>query len=137
MKAEWFGRRLRELREAKGWTQQRLAEAAGLKVSRIGWLEQGRNGPTWASAIALAQALDVSLDAFAREPSDQTRPRPGRPRKAEGVGTGGKATGSKAMGRAKGKRSDRGKARGPTEGKRRYDGIKGQRRCGEIDYFPD
>src|SRR5436309_7205132 len=82
MQPEWFAGRLKELREAKGWTQRQLAEAAGLAVAGVQNLEQGRTYPEWPTVLALCQALGVSCDAFAVEPST---PSPvagrGRPRK--------------------------------------------------------
>ncbi|WP_063565797.1 helix-turn-helix transcriptional regulator [Paenibacillus sp. O199] len=38
---ESVGNRMRELRKAKGWTQEQLAEAAGLHYSYIGGVERG------------------------------------------------------------------------------------------------
>jgi len=38
---ESVGNRIRELRKAKGWTQEQLAEAAGLHYSYIGGVERG------------------------------------------------------------------------------------------------
>ncbi|MET1168220.1 helix-turn-helix transcriptional regulator, partial [Bacillus velezensis] len=38
---EDVGNRIRELRKAKGWTQEQLAEAAGLHYSYIGGVERG------------------------------------------------------------------------------------------------
>jgi len=64
-----FHRRLKQLREATGLTQKELAERAGLHPIGVSQLEIGRRGPTWESACRLADALGVSLDAFAREDS--------------------------------------------------------------------
>jgi len=54
MKAEWFGPRLRELRERAGLTQQQLADACAPRMTREGvaQLETGRNRPAWATVIA-------------------------------------------------------------------------------------
>ena len=82
MKADWFGPRLRELRAEKGWTQQQLADAAGLAVGIVRKLEQRENKPTWETALALADALGVSCEAFTRPPAESPPARPGRPRKA-------------------------------------------------------
>ena len=35
-------RRLRELRKAKGWTQQQLADKAGVSRTTVRWVERGR-----------------------------------------------------------------------------------------------
>jgi transcriptional regulator with XRE-family HTH domain len=82
MQAEWFAGRLRELREAKGSTQQQLADAAGLKLGGIRDLEQGRRSPTWETVVALCKALGVTADAFLQEPQERLAAGPGRPRKA-------------------------------------------------------
>lgn len=84
MSAEYFAARLRELREAKGWTQQQLADAAGLALAGLANLEQGRRRrPGWDTVVALAEALGVSLDEFVKPPADVPPPKRGRPRKAE------------------------------------------------------
>jgi transcriptional regulator with XRE-family HTH domain len=88
MKAEWFAGRLRELREARGWTQRQLADAAGVTTAAVKSLEQGRNKPTWDTVVALCRALAARPDAFARPPACRPRPR-GRPRKAELARTDG------------------------------------------------
>ncbi len=82
MEASWFAARLRALRAEAGLTQQELADRSGLKLGAIRALEQGANGPTWASVLALAKALGVDCTAFQQEPAEETEPRkPGRPRK--------------------------------------------------------
>ena len=56
---------IKNLRLKKGWTQQKLAEAAGVSYVTITKIEQGRSKePTIQSMIKLADALDVSLDAL-------------------------------------------------------------------------
>ena len=62
-----FKGRLRALRQAKGWTQQQLADATTppLTQSYISWLETGkREHPRLNTLEALAAALGVSLAAF-------------------------------------------------------------------------
>jgi transcriptional regulator with XRE-family HTH domain len=81
MKADWFGPRLQELRNAKGWTQQQLADAAGLAVGVVRKLERRENKPTWETALALADALGVSCEAFTQPPAERPPARPGRPPK--------------------------------------------------------
>ena len=46
IRPEWFAGRLRELREARGWTQHQLAAAAGVTAAAVKSLERGRNSPT-------------------------------------------------------------------------------------------
>ena len=63
-----FGRRVKELREARGLSQQALAMAAGLSISVVAQLEQGlRADPRLSTAVALASALGVSMDELLRE----------------------------------------------------------------------
>src|SRR5205814_414078 len=64
MNPEWFAGRLRQLREANGLTQQELASKAGLKLGGIQNLESGRRLPGWKTALALAEALGVSVEEF-------------------------------------------------------------------------
>jgi transcriptional regulator with XRE-family HTH domain len=60
-----FGVRLRELREAAGLTQARLAERAGLHPQGVVKLERGEREPAWSTVQLLAAALGVSCAAFA------------------------------------------------------------------------
>lgn len=62
-----FGKRLKELRDGAGLTQQALAEAAGLSKDAIYSIEAGKRRPTWDTAIALAGALGVTCEAFTKE----------------------------------------------------------------------
>jgi len=87
-----FGQRLRELRERAGLTQPQLAEKAGMSKAGVADLEQGRREPSWATAIALADALGVNCKAFQQAPESQTAPRGrGRPPKPEQEPTASKA----------------------------------------------
>jgi XRE family transcriptional regulator, regulator of sulfur utilization len=56
-----FGRIVRELREARGWSQQRLAERAELNRSYMGEVERAAVMPSLATAAKLAGALEVPL----------------------------------------------------------------------------
>ncbi len=83
MDAKWFAGRLRDLREAKGWTQADLAEKAGLTKDGVARLEQGTRSPVWETVVTLCQALEVSCDSFLTEPTARPVQGRGRPRKAE------------------------------------------------------
>ncbi len=77
-----FGRRLRELREAKGMTQAQLGGCPGLSLGGVRDLEQGRNKPSWETVLALAAALGTDCRAFTAAPESGTKPRArGRPKK--------------------------------------------------------
>ena len=61
-----FARRLRAAREARGWSQEELALAAGLSVATIRNLEQfHRPDPRLSTMLSLADALGATLDALA------------------------------------------------------------------------
>ena len=76
---EWFAGRLRELRESAGLSRQELADKAGLKVGGIRDLEQGLNGPTWATMLAICKVLGVDCTAFQTPPLPREPSGPGRP----------------------------------------------------------
>jgi len=69
--AQLFGRRLRELRKARGLTQEALAEAADLSGNYISDLELGLKVPSLTILVRLSQALQVAtpdlLADFTRE----------------------------------------------------------------------
>ena len=58
---ERFGQAVRQLREARGWSQERLAGRAELNRSYMGEIERATAMPSLATAAKLAQALDVPL----------------------------------------------------------------------------
>lgn len=76
-----FGSRLRDLRQGRGWTQQQLAERAGLPVGTLRNLEQGSRSPSWESVVRLARAFDANsaifddCDEVAPEPEEEPKPR--------------------------------------------------------------
>jgi len=59
--ADGFGGRLRDLRIARGWTQQQLAEASSVTRGALSHLEAGRRKPFSDTAERLASALGVSV----------------------------------------------------------------------------
>jgi len=66
-----LGRRIRQLRDEKSWSQERLAERADLDRSYIAGIEIGARNPSLRSLEKLAKALDVSpasLFAFKSDP---------------------------------------------------------------------
>jgi transcriptional regulator with XRE-family HTH domain len=57
-----IGKKLKELREAAGLTQQELAVKAGLSVSNVASIEQRQEGnPRINTVMALASALGVDV----------------------------------------------------------------------------
>ena len=56
-----FGRRLRELRKARTWSQEHLADVVGLDRTYIGSVERGERNISLENIGRLAKALDVKL----------------------------------------------------------------------------
>jgi len=54
-----FGAAVREHRKAREWTQEQLAERAGVSALQIGFCERGDNVPRLALILRIAQALRV------------------------------------------------------------------------------
>jgi transcriptional regulator with XRE-family HTH domain len=60
--------RLRALREAAGWSQAELAQAAGVSQQAVNTYERGERCPSWEAALRLAAALGVPVGALAEAP---------------------------------------------------------------------
>lgn len=56
-----FGRRVRQLRGNKGWSQERFADECGLHRTYVGGIERGERNPTLKNIYAIAKALGVTL----------------------------------------------------------------------------
>lgn len=54
--------RVRELREARRWTQQQLAEASGVSRQSINSIERGRYVPSLELALRFARLFALSTD---------------------------------------------------------------------------
>ena len=58
-----FGRRLKQLRDSRNWTQEHLASRAGLPSAMISHFETGRRQkPSADNLVKLANALEVTID---------------------------------------------------------------------------
>lgn len=57
-----FGKRLKELRKSKGYTQQALAEKAEIDEKHLSRVENGKYFPSFATLNKLLSALGVTLD---------------------------------------------------------------------------
>lgn len=53
----------------RGWSQQFLADKAGVSLAVVSNLVRGLNGPTLRSALALAAAFCEPVDAMAAPPA--------------------------------------------------------------------
>ncbi len=51
-------------REARGWTQEALAEKAGVHWTTIGKIERGRQLPSLALLVLLARALELNVGSL-------------------------------------------------------------------------
>ena len=58
------GKRIRELRAARGWTQAMLADHAELAREHLSELERGRKEIGIRALARVAAALEVELDKF-------------------------------------------------------------------------
>lgn len=62
--AERLTTRLRELREARGWTQAQLGERIGVSRKTINTVENGIFVPSTLIALKLAAALETTVEAL-------------------------------------------------------------------------
>ena len=62
--AETTGKRIRAVRERRGWTQTELARRSGVGRDQVNDYEQARTVPGTTVLVALAKALEVTLDAL-------------------------------------------------------------------------
>jgi transcriptional regulator with XRE-family HTH domain len=79
--SEDVGRRIAELRAARGWTQEELAVRLRMTVRRVRRYEAGGN-LTLRTLERVAKALAVTPRALLDPPLSRERRGPGRPRKA-------------------------------------------------------
>jgi len=59
-----IGKEVRKLREAKGWSQVKLAGETGMAVSGVSQIENDKRNPNAATLTKLARALDVEVAAL-------------------------------------------------------------------------
>lgn len=64
---EKFGAIVRRLREARGFTQEDLAEAAGISATYVGFIERGDSIPTLTIILQLAGALKMRPSDLLRD----------------------------------------------------------------------
>ena len=59
-----FGKRLRALREERGWSQEEFADRAGLHRTYVCAVERGGRNPTLSVLERLSKALGISITAM-------------------------------------------------------------------------
>ena len=59
-----FAEKLRELREAKGWSQKELAERSGVSQQGLAHWEHGDREPGFAAVQSICKALGVRCTIF-------------------------------------------------------------------------
>jgi transcriptional regulator with XRE-family HTH domain len=73
--ASVVGEGVRRYRQALGWTQVQLAEAAGLSPNYVARLERGELGPSFFVAHQLSRTLGVDVGELYETPQRTTRRR--------------------------------------------------------------
>jgi len=77
---ERVGRRVAEVREERGWTQQECAERLDMPLKNLQRIEAGAN-LTLATLVRLANGLGIAVRELFDDPTTK-KARPGRPRKS-------------------------------------------------------
>jgi transcriptional regulator with XRE-family HTH domain len=67
---ETFARNVLIFRTAKGWSQEKLAEGAGLHRTYISQLERGHRNPTLSVLERVSSALDIQPTDLLKEESE-------------------------------------------------------------------
>ena len=57
---EAFGARIRELRTARGWSQEHFADVCGIYRSHMGEIERGEVDPALSTLAKIAKGLELS-----------------------------------------------------------------------------
>jgi transcriptional regulator with XRE-family HTH domain len=60
-----LGLAIKELREARGLTQEELASRADTTIGTISRMESAKSAPAWATVMQAIEAMGVSLPALA------------------------------------------------------------------------
>lgn len=83
-----LGLRLKAARRAKGWTQQELAEKAGLTAAFLSYLENGSRSGSLDSWVKLAEALSLNPESLLGGKAAAQRPARYPSLSLEGLTTG-------------------------------------------------
>lgn len=66
-----IGARIRQARNERGWSQQKLAEEAGLRRATVNDIENGKANPTLDTLLSIAIALDKPLVSLIPLPPEE------------------------------------------------------------------
>ncbi|MCU1621294.1 MAG: restriction-modification system control element [Frankiales bacterium] len=77
---EAFGRRVRELREQRGLSQEQLAEDSGLHRAVIGFIERAEREPGLTNCWRIADGLGITISELLEGVDRRRRSGPPRPR---------------------------------------------------------
>lgn len=72
VEAEIFGKRLRQLRLDAGWTQEQLAEKAGITTTYTSDLERGTKVPSLTIVLRISRAFRMSVAELLRDFTTET-----------------------------------------------------------------
>lgn len=59
-----MGTRIRQLRKAKGWSQERLAKKCGISLNFMGHIERGTRKVSMDTFVTLCRELETDADAL-------------------------------------------------------------------------
>ncbi|MCA3238371.1 MAG: helix-turn-helix domain-containing protein [Curvibacter sp.] len=62
-----FGEAVRTLRNSRGYTQEELAEKAGIHVNSVSLVERGLTPPTLDTICSIADALEIRVSDLVKE----------------------------------------------------------------------
>jgi len=65
-----LGEAVRQFREKRGITQERLANDAGVTTGTVSLVERGQSNPAWGTVKSIANGLGVSIVELAKLASD-------------------------------------------------------------------
>lgn len=65
-----LGKRIKEARISKGYTQEQLAKKVGTAIIYLSEIERGFKSPSLTMFVKLAEVLEVSADALLRDDLD-------------------------------------------------------------------
>ncbi len=70
--ARFLSTTLKQLRQQRGWSLSRLAEATGVSKAMLGQIERNESSPTVATLWKIATGLNVPFSTFISPPQSST-----------------------------------------------------------------